>query len=87
MQQVVAIPYLFYNMKQFKTMLAVAAAAVLFSSCNGKKNDPVEPDVKHDVEIPGVIFESYCVGDYYETETSANVFMNFISGNVDVNED
>mgnify|MGYP004422247313 CR=1 FL=1 len=86
MQQVVVIPYFIYNMKQFKTMLAVAAAAMLFSSCNGKKDDPVGPDVKQDVEIPGVIFESYYVGDYYETTTSANVFMNFISGNVDLNE-
>ena len=73
-------------MKQFKTMLAVAAVAMLFSSCNGKKDDPEGPDVKHDVEIPEVIFESYYVGDYYETETSANAFMNFISGNVDMNE-
>lgn len=86
MQQVVVIPYFIYNMKQFKLLWAVAAATVLFSSCNGKKDDPVKPDVKQDVEIPGVIFESYYVGDYYETETSANVFMNFISGNVDLNE-
>lgn len=67
-------------MKQFKTMLAVAAAAMFFPSCNGKKNDPVEPDVKHDVEIPGVIFESYYVGDYYETETSANAYEAAIMG-------
>lgn len=73
-------------MKQIKLLWAVAAATMLFSSCNGKKNDPVKPDVKHDVEIPEVIFESYYVGDYYEKETSANVFMNFISGKVDVNE-
>lgn len=86
MQQVVVIPYFIYNMKQIKLLWAVAAATMLFSSCNRKTNDPVEPDVKHDVEIPEVIFESYYVGDYYETETSANVFMNFISGNVDLNE-
>jgi len=74
-------------MNKFETLLAIAAAITLVASCDSKKNDPVTPDTPKDVVVPETMIEAYYVGDYYGTGTSANVFVNFISGNIDLNED
>ena len=69
-----------------KFLPAVLAVALLFASCDKKKNDPVD-ELPKDVVIPEVLFESYYVGDYYENGVSGNLLVNFVTGNIDLNED
>lgn len=75
------------RMKKIETLLAAVVAVTLVASCDGKKNDLVTPDVPKDVIVPETMIEAYYVGDYYETGESANLLLNFVSGNVDLNED